>query len=194
MVLNTHVSFSATPVDRFPTWLQKSGWGPVPRKSGFKPCQGFAACKWSPQGEWDAYLEFYVSRGSIGAAEFGFVHPWAKELHYAFFDNVVRGKSPLFRPVVRNGFAHFVRKVLARRKLLPGKFCFFAPLVLWFWTRLHHVFICVAQTVNIYNFEVLWLCRISLDFVMVKQLKRNSNWCTRKQSGNAALRTFHLPQ
>ena len=34
----------------------------------------------------------------------------------------------LFRLVVRNGFAHFVRKVFARRKLLTGKFCFFAPL------------------------------------------------------------------
>ena len=50
------------------------------------------------------------------------------DIHYAFFDNVVRGKSPLFRPVVRNGFAHFVRKVFARRKLLPGKFWVFAPL------------------------------------------------------------------
>ena len=49
-------------------------------------------------------------------------------------------------------------------------------------TRLHHVFICVAQTVNTYNFSVLWLCRISFDCVMVKQLKRNSNWFTRKQS------------
>ena len=39
-----------------------------------------------------------------------------------------RGKSALFRLVVRNGFAHFVRKVFARRKLLPGKFLVFAPL------------------------------------------------------------------
>ena len=31
---------------------------------------------------------------------------------------------------MRNGFAHFVRKVFARRKLLPGKFWVFAPL-LW---------------------------------------------------------------
>ena len=30
--------------------------------------------------------------------------------------------------VVRNGFAHFVRKVFAHRKLLPGKFWDFAPL------------------------------------------------------------------
>ena len=29
---------------------------------------------------------------------------------------------------MRNGFAHFVRKVFARRKLLPGKFWVFAPL------------------------------------------------------------------
>ena len=52
-----------------------------------------------------------------------------KDIHYAFFGNVVRGKSALFRLVVRNGFAHFVRKVFARRKLLPGKFWVFAPLV-----------------------------------------------------------------
>ena len=29
---------------------------------------------------------------------------------------------------MRNGFAHFVQKVLARRKSLPGKFWVFAPL------------------------------------------------------------------
>ena len=29
---------------------------------------------------------------------------------------------------MRNGFAHFVRKVFARRKLLPGKFWVFVPL------------------------------------------------------------------
>ena len=40
----------------------------------------------------------------------------------------MRGKSALFRLVVRNGFAHFVRKVFARRKLLPGKFWVYAPL------------------------------------------------------------------
>ena len=50
-----------------------------------------------------------------------------------------------------------------------------------FWTRLHHVFIYVARTVNTYNFQVLWLCRINLDCVMVKQLKLNANWCRRKQ-------------
>ena len=53
----------------------------------------------------------------------------AKDIHYAFFGNVVRGKSALFRLVVRNGIAHFVRKVFARRKLLPGMFWVFAPLV-----------------------------------------------------------------
>ena len=42
---------------------------------------------------------------------------------YAFVGNVVRGKSALFRLVVRNGFAHFVRKFFARRK-----FWVFAPL------------------------------------------------------------------
>ena len=52
-----------------------------------------------------------------------------KDIHYAFFGNVERGKSALFRLVVRNGFAHFIRKVLARRKLLPGKFWVFAPLL-----------------------------------------------------------------
>ena len=31
---------------------------------------------------------------------------------------------------MKNGFAHFVRKVFARRKLLPGKFWVFAPLPL----------------------------------------------------------------
>ena len=42
----------------------------------------------------------------------------------------VRSKSALFRLVVRNGFAHSVRKVFACRKLLPGKFWVFAPLEL----------------------------------------------------------------
>ena len=51
-----------------------------------------------------------------------------KDIHYAFFGNVVRGKSMLLSLVVRNGFAHFVRKVFARRKLLPGKFWVYAPL------------------------------------------------------------------
>ena len=51
-----------------------------------------------------------------------------KDIHYAFFGNVVRGKSAFFRLVVRNGFAHFVRKAFARRKLLPGKFWGVAPL------------------------------------------------------------------
>ena len=32
-----------------------------------------------------------------------------------------------------------------------------------------------------YLFLVLWLLRISLDCVMVKQLKRNTNWCKRNQ-------------
>ena len=54
---------------------------------------------------------------------------WPKHIHYVFFGNVVRGKSAFFRFVVRNGFAHFVRKGFARRKLLPGKFWVFAPLV-----------------------------------------------------------------
>ena len=40
----------------------------------------------------------------------------------------VRSKSALFRLVVRKGFAHFVRKVFACRKLLPGKFWVFAAL------------------------------------------------------------------
>ena len=53
---------------------------------------------------------------------------WPKDIHYAFFGNVVRGKSALFRLVVRNGFAHFVRKSFARRKLLTGKFWVFTPL------------------------------------------------------------------
>ena len=52
----------------------------------------------------------------------------SRDIHYGFFDNVVRGKSALFRLVVKNGFAHFIRKVFARRKLLPGKFGVFAPL------------------------------------------------------------------
>ena len=53
-----------------------------------------------------------------------------KDIHYAFLGNVVRGKSALFRLVMRYGFAHFVRKVFARRKLLSGKFWGFAPLLL----------------------------------------------------------------
>ena len=44
-----------------------------------------------------------------------------KDIHYAFF-----GKSALFRLVIRNGVAHFVRKVFARRKLLSGKIWVFA--------------------------------------------------------------------
>ena len=53
-----------------------------------------------------------------------------KDIHCTFFGNVVRGKSVLFSFVVRNGFVHFVRKVFARRKLLPGKFWVFAPLAI----------------------------------------------------------------
>ena len=34
------------------------------------------------------------------------------DFEFRFFGNVVRGKSALFRLVVRNGYAHFVRKVL----------------------------------------------------------------------------------
>ena len=56
-----------------------------------------------------------------------------KDIHYAFFGNVVRGKSTLLSLVVRNGLAHFVRKVFARRKLLPGKFWVFAPLRMGTW-------------------------------------------------------------
>ena len=52
-----------------------------------------------------------------------------KDIYYAFFGNVVRGEIALFRLVVRNGFAHFVRKGFARRKLLPGKFWVFLPLL-----------------------------------------------------------------
>ena len=50
------------------------------------------------------------------------------DIDYTFFGNVVRGKSALFRLVVRNGVAHFVRKIFARRKLLTGKFWVFPPL------------------------------------------------------------------
>ena len=52
----------------------------------------------------------------------------AKDIHYAFFGNVVRGKSAFFKLVVRNGFAHFVWKVFARKKLKSGKFSVVAPL------------------------------------------------------------------
>ena len=41
----------------------------------------------------------------------------------------MRGKSALFWLVLKSDFTHFVRKVFARRKLLPGKFWVFAPLV-----------------------------------------------------------------
>ena len=40
------------------------------------------------------------------------------------------GKSTLFRLVLRNSFAHVIRKVFAHGKLLPGKFWVFVPLVL----------------------------------------------------------------
>ena len=49
-------------------------------------------------------------------------------------------------------------------------------------TRLHHVFIYVAKTVNTSKSLVLWLCRISLDSVLVKQLRCNTNSYARKQS------------
>ena len=45
----------------------------------------------------------------------------------------------------------------------------FGQLFRQLWTRLHHVFICGAQTVNTYNFYVLWLFRISLDCVLVQK-------------------------
>ena len=37
----------------------------MPRRSGFEPCQGSATYKWSPMGEFDTYLEFYMSKDSI---------------------------------------------------------------------------------------------------------------------------------
>ena len=53
----------------------------------------------------------------------------SKDIHYAFFGNFVRGNSGLFTLFARNDFAHFIRKVFARKKLLPGKFWVFVPLV-----------------------------------------------------------------
>ena len=48
-----------------------------------------------------------------------------KDIHFRFFGHVVRGKNEN----VRTRSAHFIRKVFARRKLLPGKFWGFAPLM-----------------------------------------------------------------
>ena len=63
----------------------------------------------------------------------------------------MRGKSALFRLVVRYGFAHFIRKVIARRKLLPGKFWVFAPLI------------------NIYRFcTYSFLCVVYQDFILLQ--------------------------
>ena len=56
----------------------------------------------------------------------GEIRGGGKDIHYAFFANVVRGKNTVFRLVVRNGVAHFARKVFVRRKLPPGKFWVFA--------------------------------------------------------------------
>ena len=52
------------------------------RKNGFEPCQGSATYKRSPMGECDTYLEFYMSKDSIGAAEFGFGQPCTAEIPY----------------------------------------------------------------------------------------------------------------
>ena len=62
---------------------------------------------------------------------FGFfsrVTLFALVIEFAFFGNVVKGKHVLFRFVAKNGFARFIRKCFARKKLLSGKFWIFAPL------------------------------------------------------------------
>ena len=53
-----------------------------------------------------------------------------KNIEYAFFGNVVRGKYVLSWFVASNSFAHFVRKLFSQKKLLSGKFWIFAPLPL----------------------------------------------------------------
>ena len=53
-------------LDRFPAWLQKSGGGPMPRKGGNETVLGSARFRCSSMGECDTYLEFCLSKDSIG--------------------------------------------------------------------------------------------------------------------------------
>ena len=47
----------------------------MPRKGGNETVLGSAHFRCSPMGECDTYLEFDMSKDSIGAAEFGFGQP-----------------------------------------------------------------------------------------------------------------------
>ena len=49
--------------------------GPMPRKGGNETVLGSARFRCSSMGECDTYLEFCMSKDSIGAAEFGFGQP-----------------------------------------------------------------------------------------------------------------------
>ena len=62
-------------LDRFPPWLQKSGGGPMPRKGGNETVLGSTRFRCSPMRECDTYLEFCMSKDSIGAAELWVGHP-----------------------------------------------------------------------------------------------------------------------
>ena len=50
-------------LDRFPAWFQKSGGGPMSRKSGFEPFQVSANYKWSPMGGSHKYSVFCLYKG-----------------------------------------------------------------------------------------------------------------------------------
>ena len=70
------LSEARTPLVRFPRPTPRR-WvgGPMPRKGGNETVLGSARFRCSSMGECDTYLEFDMSKDSIGAAEFGFGQP-----------------------------------------------------------------------------------------------------------------------
>ena len=54
----------------------------MPRKGGNETVLGSACFRCSTMGECDTYLEFCMSKDSIGAAEFGFGQPCTAEIPY----------------------------------------------------------------------------------------------------------------
>ena len=70
--------------------------GPMPRKGGNETVLGSAHFRCSSMGECDTYLEFCMSKDSIGAAEFGFGQPCTAQGQFKSRKGAKR--SPLRHP------------------------------------------------------------------------------------------------
>ena len=76
MIKKRHVTNTGSQLVRFPRPTPRR-WvgGPMPRKGGNETVLGSTRFRCSPMRECDTYLEFCMSKDSIGAAEFGFGQP-----------------------------------------------------------------------------------------------------------------------